>query len=238
MKRAIIVQARLGSIRLPHKILEDICGQSMLERVMSRCQHSAFANDTILAIPDTPPDNITLRAYAVARGWNIAMGPEDDVLQRYLLAAVAYGVQIIARVGGDCPLIHPDIIDLTFETQRISNADYVTSMTAFPEGLDVEVFTTQALNRLAALPLSPREREHVTTGFYVRRTLRFSVLQMVNLANPWQVHWSVDTPAALEHVRWLVQHVSPLSSWREILEVEKQWQQLSAGLERSADNGF
>jgi spore coat polysaccharide biosynthesis protein SpsF len=222
MTRAVIIQARLASTRFPRKVLADICGHSMLERVVDRCRQSHRAEVVIVATPPEPE----LHTYCLAHGFSTFMGAAENVLQRYLECAHAYAVDVIARVTADCPLIDPAIIDCALSIQAASGAAYVDTLQAFPEGMDVEVFTTEALAQLALQAPNAQSTEHIGVGF---RALMDCFASCRLYADPYRPppHWSVDTPEDLDHLRWLVPRLPANFTWRDVLELEelrREWQ--------------
>jgi spore coat polysaccharide biosynthesis protein SpsF len=154
------------------------------------------------------------------------VGSAENVLQRYLDCAHAYNVEVIARVTADCPLIDPAIIDLALHIQAASGAAYVDTLQAFPEGMDVEVFTTEALAQLACQAPTAQSTEHIGVGFRALMD-RFASCRLY--ADPYRPppHWSVDTPQDLDHLRWLVPRLPANFTWRDVLaleELRREWQ--------------
>lgn len=157
MKTVCIIQARMGSARLPGKVLLPLNGHTVIEEVMARCHQIPGIDEVIVAIPDTP-ENDCLAQYADWRG------PEHDVLKRYLGAAEYCKADIIMRITADCPHLSPELCGSVLTMFIRSNADYGNNLEprTFPHGLDCEVFTIETL-RLADREAGESEREHVTT---------------------------------------------------------------------------
>ena len=105
-----IVQARLGSTRLPGKVLLDLAGQPMLARVFHRVRRAGLLDEVVIATTTEPGDD-PLAALCAARGWPCFRGSQDDVLDRYYRAAIEHRADLVVRVCSDCPLIEPEIID-------------------------------------------------------------------------------------------------------------------------------
>src|ERR1700722_9037153 len=114
MNIVAIIQARMGSTRLPGKAFLDICGEPMLARVMSRCQRAKRLTSTVVATTTQPADDL-LQDLSVSRGWPFYRGSENNVLDRYYQAAKQHNADIVVRITSDCPLIDPEVIDFTID---------------------------------------------------------------------------------------------------------------------------
>jgi spore coat polysaccharide biosynthesis protein SpsF len=162
-KTAIIVQARMGSSRLPGKVLLPLAGHTVLWHTLTRCAAVTEADLVCCAIPmgsecDPVADEATQAGATVSRG------SENDVLARYLAAANEVGADVILRVTSDCPVIDPEICADVLRAREQAAADYASNNMPrrWPHGLDCEAFTRDALARAAAAAYTPDEREHVT----------------------------------------------------------------------------
>src|SRR5581483_1316820 len=137
-----IVQARMGSTRLPGKVLMDMGGRPVLERVVRRLQRSSTLSKIIVAATDSARDEPILRA---CEQIEVACfcGSEYDVLDRYYQCALAESAEVVVRITSDCPLIDPDVVDAVVEKFHAGRAEYVSNCSprTFPRGLDTEVFT-------------------------------------------------------------------------------------------------
>ena len=118
-----IVQARMGSSRLPGKVLMPLAGMTVLEHVLRRCAQIDGVDCLICAVPDVaeskPIEDIARRCGAL-----VSRGPETDVLSRYLGAAREHAVDVVMRVTSDCPLIDPEICGNVLRLRRDAAADY------------------------------------------------------------------------------------------------------------------
>src|SRR5256714_5313820 len=144
-----VVQARMGSLRLPGKVLRDIHGQPMLHRVLSRIQRAIQLDDVVVATTTRMEDDC-ISTLASAWGFQAFRGSEEDVLDRYYRAARLSGAELIVRITADCPLTAPELIDQAIEEMFSSRADYVSNSrpdSSYPEGLDVEVIRFEVLQR-------------------------------------------------------------------------------------------
>src|SRR5438067_2111172 len=159
-----IVQARMGSSRLPGKVLRDIHGEPMLYRVLSRIRRAVHLDDVLVATTSRREDDCISRL-ASAWGFRAFRGSEEDVLDRYYKAARFSGAELVVRITADCPLAAPELIDQAIEEMLSSHADYVSNSrpySTYPEGLDVEVIRFEALERAWREAAQISEREHVT----------------------------------------------------------------------------
>lgn len=160
---AVIVQARMGSTRLPGKVLKPLGGISALAQCLRRTQAIPGIDRMVCAIPEGAQDD-PVAAEAQRSGIHVTRGPAQDVLARYHQAAVEVGAEWIMRVTSDCPLIDPGLCGRILEAAKSQKADYAANNMppSWPHGLDAEVFTFDALNRAFIHAHEPPEREHVT----------------------------------------------------------------------------
>ncbi|MGH9764062.1 MAG: cytidylyltransferase domain-containing protein, partial [Blastocatellia bacterium] len=158
-----IVQARLGSSRLPKKVMMDVAGEPMLIRVIRRVKAITGVDEVVLATTSAEQDRALLDMAADYQVPAYA-GSEDDVLDRFYHTAKAFGAQTIVRVTGDCPLLDPEVSIRVLERFLLGDCDYAsnTLKATFPDGLDTEVFSVQALTRAWQEATLKSEREHVT----------------------------------------------------------------------------
>jgi len=202
----IIIQARMGSTRLPGKTLLDLQGQPVLWHVLKRVQASKRADDVIVATSTNTEDDQLER---VCAEWNIKCfrGSSDNVLERFHGAAKKYGTQIAVRITGDCPLIDPAIIDLVID--GLQNYDYVTNVfdRNFPRGMDTEVFRYAALDHAQREATSQFDREHVTP--YIRTHAELFKTSNINMPESYhfpQFRLTLDTEQDYALFKAIYQH--------------------------------
>ncbi len=216
-RAGIILQARLGSSRLPRKALASIAGQTILEHCLRRLMFAGVA-PVVLATTDRPEDQ-ALAAVAQHMGAGVFRGDARDVLGRFVAAAEAFGFDHIVRATADNPGTDIQAPGRLLAALRIAEADYVCEH-GLPYGAAVEAVTREALVRAAQEATRPDDREHVTT--YVRRNSHlFCVVQLAApapLRRP-DVRLTVDTAEDLAHVRALFERTGhDLPSLRQLIE--------------------
>lgn len=196
---AAIIQTRLGSTRLPGKSLKPICGKPMLQHLIERVKASRCVEDVVIATTDKALDD-PLADFVRQIGIKLFRGSEEDVLDRTYQAARHYGVEDVVRVTSDCPLLDPNVMDQVIETYMAGGYDYVTNTLryTYPDGLDVEVFSLNALEQAWREARIPSEREHVTP--YIRTSGLFRLFNLEHSVDLSHHKWSVDTEDDLAFV--------------------------------------
>ena len=172
MKTVAIIQARMGSTRLPGKVIRVLGDRTVLAHVIGRASEARGVDGVVVATTESVSDQAVVDE-AVRAGAGVFRGSELDVLARYQGAATTFGAERIVRITSDCPLLDPDLLGrmLTeFDLAGRSDAplDYMSNALerTFPRGLDAEVFTRAALERAFHEASRPYEREHVTPYLY------------------------------------------------------------------------
>ena len=158
-----IVQARLGSTRLPGKVLKEVNGKSLIEILLYRLSLANTIDQIVLATTENNTDD-ALANHVEKLGYEVYRGSENDVLDRYYQAAKIHKPYSVVRITGDCPLIDPDVIDKMIQRAINSKVDYMsnTLTPTFPDGIDVEVFKFSALEQAMKGAKLTSELEHVT----------------------------------------------------------------------------
>jgi glutamate-1-semialdehyde 2,1-aminomutase/spore coat polysaccharide biosynthesis protein SpsF len=216
---AVIVQARVGSTRLPGKVLKPLGGDCVLAEVLRRCCTIPGADRVVCAIPDLAEDDVLIPIIEKA-GAVVARGSASDVLSRYRVAAEAAGAEVVMRVTSDCPLIDPTLCGEVLKLRERERADYVSNNMppSFPAGLDCEAFTFDALKRADAAAIEADDREHVTP--WLRRT---QDVKRASLRGPGgeaaKQRWTLDYPEDYEFLRRLFALLPPppaIPPWTEV----------------------
>ncbi len=195
---AIVLQARLGSRRLPGKVLAVIAGRTLLEHCVERLR--ATSKLPVIVATTTRDEDDAVVVDGERLGVEVLRGPDDDVLGRFLMVASRLGLREIVRATADNPAVDMDAPRRVLEARRRTAADHVTEH-GLPLGTAVEAVTVDALFRSAELTTDPDDREHVTR--FVRRAPHFFAFQMAAPADVRRpdLRLTVDTPDDLRFVR-------------------------------------
>lgn len=204
-----MIQARMTSSRLPGKVLEPVLGEPMLWRMVERVHHARQIDRVVVIISREPSDDPLWR-FCHNRSIDCFRGPLNDVLGRFWLAAQRYRPDHIVRLTADCPLIDPEVIDAVVAQHLADNNDYTSNCLEYslPDGLDVEVVSYTALERLAHSANRLSEREHVTLGIR-HRGEGFQTGSWVARTKLSGMRWTVDYPQDLEFVRQVFNGLYP-----------------------------
>lgn len=161
-----IIQARMGSTRLPGKIMYNVCGESLLSLMIKRIKNATKLDKIIIATTINEKDNEIVN-FCKLNGIDFFRGSENDVLSRYYETSKKFPSDIIIRLTSDTPLLDPKTIDRVVEQYEKNNYDYVSNQFPFPrtypDGTNVEVFSFNLLKEMYEKAKNPSDREHVTT---------------------------------------------------------------------------
>ena len=203
-----IIQARVGSTRLPQKILKEIAGKPLLWHVIQRLKKATLITEIIVATTTKEEDKPIIKIASDA-STKTFVGSEEDVLDRYYQAAKTYKADIVVRITADCPLIDPGEVDKLVKYFLYDNFDYVSNTCpdedagcrqTYPDGLDAEVFSFKALEHAWKDAKLLSEREHVTP--YIRKHSEiFKVGYMGYIEDLSHMRWTIDYPEDLTFVR-------------------------------------
>lgn len=234
MKTVVIIQARMGSTRLPGKVLFELGGQTVLSRVVDRVQRAQYVDDIVVATTEHAVDN-AIATEADRCGVNVCRGSESDVLARYYDAATSIGATEVVRITADCPFVDPLILDqliIKFRQQRTSGKsfDYLanTQPRTFPHGLDAELFTFEALKIAHQEAKESFEREHVTPFFYLNPS-RFHLGNLTQAVDQSEMRWTLDEPADLLFFQVVLRHFKELTyfSTQQVLDLLERHPEIS-----------
>ena len=240
MRSIAIIQARMGSTRLPGKVLADIAGEPMLARVMERTRSARTVDQAVVATTELSVDH-AIAQLCRQRGWPCFRGSETDVLDRYYGAAIEFSADLVVRVTSDCPLIDPRLIDahVNLLLARWGELDFVTNMAkqTYPLGLAVEVMPADVLACMKRMSHSGMLKEHVTTLAYIEPGW-FQIGHILHAVDLSHHRWTVDTREDLELVRLIFQHFGhDRFSWEEVLPVlerHPEWSQINESIQQKA----
>lgn len=193
----IIVQARLGSTRLPGKILRDLNGYPVLQHVLERCG-TILGRDKVVCVGINSPSEQPVREFVENLGFEFYAGSEHDVLSRYYHAARLHSADWVVRVTADCPLLDPDICRGLIDQTIAGGFDFGITV-GWPHGLDCEVMRFSLLEQSFHLATSSDDREHVT--LWAKRAEGLKRLQFRpehKIANLERYRWVLDYPEDYE----------------------------------------
>jgi spore coat polysaccharide biosynthesis protein SpsF len=219
LKVVAIIQTRMGSTRLPGKVLKDLGGKTVLGRVVERLQGCRAIDELLIATTDHPADDAIIaecRKISVA----VSRGDQDDVLDRYFRAAQLAKAEVIVRITSDCPLIDPEVTDKTVTAFLHAKPDYASNVLTrtYPRGLDTEVFSFDALGHAWQHARKPYEREHVTP-YIVENPTTFKLLSVTGDADHSDHRWTVDTEQDLDFVQAVYSRLPAVFSWKDVLDL-------------------
>ena len=229
MKIAALIQARLGSTRLPGKVLKDIGGRTMLARVVRRAQRAAGI-DEVVVVTTTQPADSAVAEESARLGVSCFRGNELDVLDRYYQAAKQFKADAVVRITSDCPLIDPGVVGSVVSIFHNEAADYASNVIerSYPRGLDTEVVSIDALTRAWREAQQPYQREHVTPYFYENPVL-FRLASVKGDVDYSRYRWTVDAPEDLEFVRAVYARLEDRDNfeWTDVLQILNDQQVLA-----------
>lgn len=206
MKYLAMIQARCGSSRLPNKILMELAGKPALLRTINRVQASKFVDETMV-VTSINIENLAVLKLCADNGVRVFAGAEDDVLDRFYQAAKLLKPEYIVRVTGDCPLYDAALLDAAIAQMR-EDADYIAQLSeeTYPDGLDIEVFKFEALERSWREARLVSEREHVTQ--YIRK--RGELFNLQDLRFPYGdfgfERWTLDEQEDYVLIKAIYEH--------------------------------
>lgn len=225
---AAIIQARMGSSRLPGKVLLPIANTTVIALMIERVKKAKKLDKIIVATTENSVDD-TLCEALIDMGVDFFRGNENDVLGRFHAAAVDIGASIIVRLTADCPLMDGQLIDAALAEFLVSDYDYYSNVIdrTFPDGLDIEIFSAETLATAARECIDPWSREHVTP--YMRndfdlkvKTGNFRVGHFKSTANFAHLRWTLDTASDYEFFCALAEHDFANLGWLDIVSLLTQ----------------
>jgi len=222
MQTVALIQARMTSTRLPGKVLADLAGLPLLQRMLARVARAKRLDGVVVATTDNATDD-PVAALCSSLGVQVFRGSEADVLGRMLAAAEMVAAKVAVRLTADCPMIDPDVIDQCLVLREQKGVDYASNVNrrTYPDGLDVECFTIEALRRADAEAVAPKAREHVTP--YMRGIFpdlpqgHFSRADLTFAADFGFLRWTVDHAEDLERVREFFTALAEPFTWLDAL---------------------
>jgi len=222
VKVVALVQARMGSIRFPGKVLKSIVNRPMIELLLARLSQSNELDEIVVAT-SIAKQNDKLQSVVESLGYKCTRGSEKDVLNRFYESSKSLEADIVVRITGDCPLVDPALVDECVVRFKELGVDYLsnTQPVTFPDGMDVEVMLFNSIERANNESNSEFDREHVTS--YIRNSNSFSRSSIQYDEDLSDQRWSVDEPEDLTVVTNIFEHFSPdiFFDWKQVLELRK-----------------
>jgi spore coat polysaccharide biosynthesis protein SpsF (cytidylyltransferase family) len=203
-----IVQARVGSTRLPGKVLKEVAGKPMLWHLINRLKRAKNLDRIVVATSQKKEDKKIIELAEELKVESFA-GSEEDVLDRYYKAATKFGADTIVRITADCPLLDSQLIDEMIEYfEKEKDIDYLSNVhpPTYPDGLDVEIFTYKALEKAWKSAKLRADREHVTPYITNNRDI-FKIKNFRNKIDLSHMRWTVDEPEDYEFVKEVYRHL-------------------------------
>ena len=204
-----IIQARMGSTRLPGKVMLNVENdKTVLHFVIKQLQNCKLVDKIIVATTTLEDDN-QIANFSKYLGIDSFRGSSDNVLDRYYQCAKEYSVSTIVRIPSDKPLIDPEIVDNVVSVFRNNLYDYITNFLSnptFPSGTEVEVFSINALKKAWKKAKLPSEKEHVTP-YFANHEDEFKITHIENSENLSHLRWAVDRIEDLKLVRKIVSKI-------------------------------
>ena len=246
MRKVVIIQARMGSSRLPGKVLMEIEGRPVLKWMASAAQSINMIDQIIIATSIESQDD-AIEVWCKENNVNIFRGHEKDVLSRYYGAAKEFGLKsgdIVMRLTADCPILDPQVCGEVLALQMRTGKDYVNNVStprSWPDGLDCEVFTFNVLEKTFQEATDDLYREHVT--LYIRRNPH--LFDTLSLSCPvggiGTYRWTLDTEHDLKHIKYLMSKLAKSNSsfsYLDICKVEQEGHAQKIGVKSQFEQSF
>ena len=222
---AAIIQARMGSSRLPNKVLMDIQGKPSLKFMIERVAKSKYIEKIIIATTTDERDKVIVD-FCIKNNILFYCGSENDVLDRYYQASKSNDIKTIVRLTSDCPLIDPDQIDKTIDLYFDKAVNYAANavppeVKKYPDGSDVEVFSFKDLTRAWIETKDIKDREHVTFYFW-KKNKDFTTVMLDNKYDWGKYRITVDYKEDIDLVREIVRRLNDQNMFgttKEIVEI-------------------
>ncbi|GAA3351015.1 glycosyltransferase family protein [Deinococcus persicinus] len=238
MRIVAIIQARMGSTRLPGKILKKVNGRPLLSYQLERLQQSNHINDLVIATTLNEKDDLIVE---FCKKNNILWfrGSEKDVLARYYETAKTFKADAIVRITSDCPIIDVQVVDKTIQYFVDNNYEYVSNTVdrTYPRGLDTEAFTFEVLEKAYKEAVMERDREHVTAYFYTNPDV-FKISSVRNETDYSKYRWTVDTEEDFQLIKNIIEKLyndNPNFTFHDtvkLMEANPDWFYINAHIEQ------
>lgn len=214
-----VLQARLGSSRLPGKVLLNLCGKTVLAKVIERVKRSKLVNKIVVATTINNEDD-AIKLECDKLNVSCVRGSQNDVLDRFNMVANASDAIHIVRITCDCPLIDPEIIDMVIEKHLAEKNDLTTNSLSetFPDGLDCEVIERNVLFDAWKNAKLKSDREHVTT-FIKNNPIKYQIGELKSDVNYYHKRWTLDQKEDYEFIKAVYEKLGDNFSWIDVLRL-------------------
>jgi spore coat polysaccharide biosynthesis protein SpsF (cytidylyltransferase family) len=237
MNVVAIIQGRMGSSRLPGKVMAEIAGKPMLFHVVNRVRRARKV--TLVAVAtSTHASDDAIADFCVKESIPFFRGSEQDVLDRFYRTAKHFQADIIVRLTADCPLHDPDVIDCTIDLLQQGDADFVSGgmKTTYPDGLDAAAFYMTVLEEAWLQANLTSEREHVTPYIH-NHPEKFRVKTIRHSVDLSHLRWTVDEPRDLEFVKTVYAYMGEvpfgMNDVLELIERHPELKRINTGINRN-----
>ncbi|WP_251929714.1 cytidylyltransferase domain-containing protein [Salinibacter ruber] len=238
MRIVAIIQARMGSTRLPGKVMREIRGRPMIDWVVGRADRISKLDETVVATSVLEQEK-PLVEHLGAQNVPVVRGPEEDVLARFVQAAETKDADAVVRITADCPLLMPEVSGQVIRSFVRQECDYASNTIerTYPRGLDTEVISTEALQKTDRKATSSADREHVTR-YVRRRPEQFRQCSVAAEIDRSDLRWTVDEEADLKLVRRIYEALGAQAMEADyedvlgVLEERPEWTDINRQVEQ------
>tara|TARA_B100000989_G_C19532278_1_gene470786 strand:- start:2130 stop:2828 length:699 start_codon:yes stop_codon:yes gene_type:complete len=202
---AVIIQARMGSKRLPGKVLKTLGIENILNILVKRLKKSQIVEKIIISTTNKKEDDKIIE-FCNANKIKTFRGSEKDLIDRFIKTAEYYNLSTIVRITGDCPLVDPFLIDKAIKIFFSEGLDYFSNtcppkLSHYPDGSDIEIFEIGTLKEINRLKLKPKYREHLTNFYWKEK--KYKTFLLKDIDNFSNIKYSVDTLEDFERLEKL-----------------------------------
>ena len=224
LKNLLVIQARMGSKRLPGKVMLKIGKYRIIELLFKRLSKAKMV-DQIIVATSISPNNDSFCKFLTNKQIKFIRGSEQNVLQRFIDAAKSYNPEYIIRITADCPFLDSKMLDKMIRIFEKNKIDYLSNSNppTFPDGLDIEIISYEALKRANKLAKSKYDREHVTT--FIKKKKFFKKINYVNKKDLSNYRWTLDTKEDFLLIKkiFIKLNYKIHFNWKDILKIKKKY---------------
>lgn len=216
MKTAVIIQARMGSTRLPNKVLMPVLGKPLLGWMLDRVATCTEVDEVILATTTDARDDV-IAQFAQSVGCRVYRGSEEDVLDRYYQAACLVQPDTVVRITADCPLLDPQILGAMTRRFAVGDLDFLSNSeplpSSLPDGMDISIVGFDALRKAWQYAVKPSDREHVTFYFW-NNPSTFKCKRIDHELDWSKYRITIDYPEDFDLLKAIIEHFGAINPLR------------------------